>query len=352
MNKKILILIASVTFNFLALSLVVGQEYITWTKDDSLNLQIVEQAFANVISLDGDSSVLARWQRADVADQLWQYYLENLKSKSGERALFNSFASSLRNLDYHKIIDRYQQLSINGQFWRSIYLFYRKSLWKSKSRPESIIAFTQELDKLNGPLQISQIHYDIGFTAHKSCDLALAQRHYEKFLEISTDLNGFEKERMRAESELHAIAALDIGHKMPDFTAVDIDAKPVRSSDYLGKVMIVHFWATWCKPCRKEHPKLQKLIERYSSDQLQIIGISLDKNIASLREYIEQKDISWPQVHASAGRNDRLVRLINGMSLPTYYVVDREGIIRFNFHSRERGEDFVTAVEDLVDSRN
>ena len=68
------------------------------------------------------------------------------------------------------------------------------------------------------------------------------------------------------------------GHSTtPDWHLTNVDGKPVKLSDFKGKVVILNFWATWCPPCRKEIPTFISLQKQYGDKGLVIVGISLDE---------------------------------------------------------------------------
>src|ERR1700736_1835404 len=75
-----------------------------------------------------------------------------------------------------------------------------------------------------------------------------------------------------ARLEKATIAAGEIGSRMPDFAATDLQGHAVSSADLRGKVVLVDFWATWCQPCRKEMPGYQKLLDQYGTRGLVVIG--------------------------------------------------------------------------------
>ena len=64
---------------------------------------------------------------------------------------------------------------------------------------------------------------------------------------------------------------------LPDLAFQDGAGKPVKLSDWKGKVVLVNLWATWCAPCRKEMPDLSKLQAELGSDQFEVLAISVDR---------------------------------------------------------------------------
>ncbi len=68
----------------------------------------------------------------------------------------------------------------------------------------------------------------------------------------------------------------------PDFTAMDNNGKPVKLSDFRGKVVMVNFWASWCGVCKTEKPALDKMAADLSSDDFQVIALSSDRSWADV----------------------------------------------------------------------
>jgi thiol-disulfide isomerase/thioredoxin len=108
----------------------------------------------------------------------------------------------------------------------------------------------------------------------------------------------------------------------PDFTLPSVDGSMVRLSDYQGKVIMVDFWATWCPPCQEMIPVLSKLHKRYSTEGLVILGISLDQEgLGVLGPYVYEKRIPYKVLLG----NDQLKREFGVISIPTLFIIDREG---------------------------
>ncbi|MDX1442917.1 MAG: TlpA disulfide reductase family protein [Gammaproteobacteria bacterium] len=73
---------------------------------------------------------------------------------------------------------------------------------------------------------------------------------------------------------------------LPAFTLYNLDGEAVTTEDLKGKTLFINFWATWCKPCRKEIPLLVEMQEKYSGDGLEIVGIAID-NKEAVTKFLE-----------------------------------------------------------------
>lgn len=89
-----------------------------------------------------------------------------------------------------------------------------------------------------------------------------------------------------------------------------------------GRVTVVHFWATWCAPCRKELPLLDDLQERYSDQDIRFAAISVDTDPAKLRRFLEEVPVSLPiYVDGTSG----VAKALDLPSLPYTVVLDANG---------------------------
>jgi thiol-disulfide isomerase/thioredoxin len=106
------------------------------------------------------------------------------------------------------------------------------------------------------------------------------------------------------------------------FAATTLDGRPISSADWLGKVVLVNFWATWCPPCRAEIPDLIALQEKYR-DRLVIVGISEDEgSVDTVKRFVAEHQINYPIVMSTP----QLRRIFPAvMALPTTLVLDRDG---------------------------
>jgi thiol-disulfide isomerase/thioredoxin len=134
----------------------------------------------------------------------------------------------------------------------------------------------------------------------------------------------------------------------PAFALKDLRGRTVRLSDYKGKVLLINFWATWCKPCLVEMPDLVKLQEEYASSGLQIVGITCPPMTQQNVEGVAQKlKINYPILFGTDEVSDAYYA---NAVLPTTIVVDREGKIRARILGILVPEEFDHSVKPLLSS--
>jgi len=111
----------------------------------------------------------------------------------------------------------------------------------------------------------------------------------------------------------------------PDFSLAALDGGKKALSDEQGKIVLIHFWATWCVACRHEMPQLEHLWRRYRDEGLVVLGINVDRgNLSGVRDFVRQRHLSFPSVLDPDGavRQRYEVR-----AFPTTYLIGRDGKI-------------------------
>lgn len=110
---------------------------------------------------------------------------------------------------------------------------------------------------------------------------------------------------------------------LPGFSAKDLTGRTWQLRDLNGKVTLVNYWATWCGPCRGEHPRLQELYDAIRGRQdLQILTVSVDESPSAARDYIKEKGYAFPVLHAP----ELADRLFPWAGLPTNFLVNAKGM--------------------------
>ena len=128
---------------------------------------------------------------------------------------------------------------------------------------------------------------------------------------------------------------------VPDFSATDLDGKPISIEAYRGKVVLVDFWAVWCGPCIAEMPNVKKVYEKYKDKGFDIIGISLDTDGTRLRDFLKENDIPWRQVFSGEGWDSPVSRQYGIYSIPNMWLIDKEGKLISNSARGEKLESMV-----------
>ncbi len=96
--------------------------------------------------------------------------------------------------------------------------------------------------------------------------------------------------------------ALKIGQALPDLVFKTLEGKSVRLSDLKSKIVLINFWATWCGPCVKEMPSLQRLSSQYASQGLTVVGVNLDEDpLNVLTPFLTKHEIKFQSFVDPAG---------------------------------------------------
>ena len=132
--------------------------------------------------------------------------------------------------------------------------------------------------------------------------------------------------------------ATNVGEVAPDFTRTDFANRQLKLSDHRGKLVLLNFWATWCPPCREEMPLLSSWQTQFGGRRLQVIGVSMDDDAKSVREFLAQYPVAYPIVMGDV----KLAETYGGvLGLPQSYLIDAQGRVVARF----RGETDLARME-------
>ena len=137
-------------------------------------------------------------------------------------------------------------------------------------------------------------------------------------------------------------------HQAPDFALKDVNGKPVRLSDYRGKVVLLDFWATWCGPCRIEIPWFMDLERRNKDKGFAVLGVSMDdEGWEVVKPFLSDLGVNYRVVIG----NEETSQLYGGVdALPTTFLIDRAGKIAAVHVGLADRRDFEDGVEQLLQS--
>jgi len=140
--------------------------------------------------------------------------------------------------------------------------------------------------------------------------------------------------------------AIAAGRVLRDLTT----DKPIDLTRYRGKVLLLDFWATWCKPCIAALPDLRRFHARYENEPFRLLSITVDEDVAAARTMARRKNMVWDNARdPSAGPLARELFATPGM--PTFIVIDADGRKRLHVpgFSREIMRALEEAIEDALD---
>ena len=100
------------------------------------------------------------------------------------------------------------------------------------------------------------------------------------------------------------------------------DGAPLGAPQLRGKVVVVNFWASWCKPCRKELPALDRLNAEIAARGGVVLAVSIDRDRAKAQRFVKDERLTMPVVHDGS---DNLAAQLDLPYLPCTYVLDRDG---------------------------
>jgi len=191
-----------------------------------------------------------------------------------------------------------------------------------------------------------------GLTSQKGFDLELATKAYESIetsIKTKNETNQLISNRIKKKIESNPNKAkIKIGMKAPDFSAPNPEGEQITLSKIKGKVTIVDFWASWCKPCRIENPNLVKLYDTYHSKGLEIISVSLERGNqkAFWIEAIKKDQLSWYNVSNLKFWQDPIAQAYSVNSIPATFILDENGTL---IAERLRGAELEAKIKSMLE---
>lgn len=124
-----------------------------------------------------------------------------------------------------------------------------------------------------------------------------------------------------------AKAMTELKSKPLDLKFKAVDGSEVDLEKLRGKVVLIDFWATWCSPCMAEVPNVVRTYERLKEKGFEIIGISLDQQVADLNRVTKAKKMTWPQYFDGKGWQNDFAQKFGIDGIPAMWLVNKKGIV-------------------------
>ena len=124
------------------------------------------------------------------------------------------------------------------------------------------------------------------------------------------------------------LGKMAVGSVAPDITMATPEGGTLSLSELRGNIVLIDFWASWCRPCRAENPNVVRTYNQYHSKGFDVFSVSLDKSPDAWKRAILQDGLVWPN-HVSDLRHwqSAAAKLYNVKGIPQTYLIDKEGVI-------------------------
>ena len=120
---------------------------------------------------------------------------------------------------------------------------------------------------------------------------------------------------------------------------------PIALSSLRGRVVVLDFWAPWCKPCRQEMPELDKLARKLGAEPVTFLGVMVDGDPLDARDFVRSMNIGYAQIEDETGRASQDYRV---KTLPSIVIVDKVGVVRVYHSGTWDGEEVEAAIRSAM----
>jgi len=205
----------------------------------------------------------------------------------------------------------------------------------------------KEVKKVTDPTVLHALLDDCGeYTLTYGKDIADVDRFWKSYCEMAGGDSTLIK---KYQDKVVAIKAIKKGKEAPDFTFSDRDGKSYHLKDFRGKVLYIDCWATWCGPCCKEIPFLEKRVEEYKdNDKVRFISISMDSNKQAWMNKLDKDKPQWEQFIVSKEEHKALSKAYGISGIPRFLVINANGTIANGDAFRPSDEKFHEQLDEII----
>lgn len=122
-------------------------------------------------------------------------------------------------------------------------------------------------------------------------------------------------------------AQANVGQLAPEISLPDAKGNTVSLSSFKGKIVLIDFWASWCRPCREANPQLVNLYKKYKANGFEVFGVSIDNKKSAWIKAIKQDKITYSQVIDPDGWNSKVAAKYGVESIPSSFLLNKKGVV-------------------------
>jgi peroxiredoxin len=140
--------------------------------------------------------------------------------------------------------------------------------------------------------------------------------------------------------------AQEVKSDVPTFSFPDVSGKIHTQSEYVGKPLLIDFWATWCVSCIHTIPFVKKMNEQYGPQGLNVVGISIDKKNDKFSKFIEKNAMNYPILW---DKENSLSKVLNFEAVPSLFLFDAQGqlVLAIKGYDEKGEEQILKAIQTL-----
>lgn len=271
-------------------------------------------------------------QAKRITDKRDSLYFENQLSNKKEKTelcndiirLMNKTDLSAEQKEYTELADQadkqYKTLDNNAQKHMSQIVSKYQTIYNQKESENNnriMNILSNNKDELVTLLFVDRFPREKNIKLHNDIAKALHERYPKQ--RVATERYNL------SQSPAGKIA---IGAEAPDMAFANPDGKIKKLSDLRGNVVLIDFWASWCRPCRMENPNVVRLYNKYHKKGFEIYSVSLDRDKNSWKKAIADDNLSWENHVSDLGYwNSAGAKLYGVSSIPCTFLLDRDGKI-------------------------
>jgi len=318
-------------------------------------LEAIEARIAKASAPDALAELNA--QRADVLEKLYAAGKNDEERSTWIRQLADTISAAVQSGGYPEGVKRLQTLAdrlrtqkakldfIAYVEFRHLLAQYGEEIADPDADPAKVQA--RWIERLEG---FVKAYPDVADAADAMLQLAIAQEFANKtddalkwYAKIVENFSSTEVAKKAAGAKLRLES---VGRAIP-LKGKTLDGRSVDLATLKGYTVLVHYWATWCEPCKQEMTKLKDLQAKYARQNFAVIGVNLDNERAVAVEFVNTNRITWPQLHETGGLEGRLATELGIFTLPSMLLIDNAGrVINRNIHAAELDAELAKLFRD------